>query len=98
MKAGVKNIHLIIAVLLLSLFGIASSDFQLFNGLSLDTRRVIGLLAFAANAAVALYGAIRSYRIAWLGYLVLSCLGLISVGASTPIVALWLALKLVNGA
>ena len=89
-----KNIYLIIAVLLLSLFAIASSDFQLFHGLSLDTRRTIGLLTFGANAAVALYGAMRSYRIAWIGYLVLSCVGLILIGGSTPISALWLALKL----
>ena len=89
-----KNIYLIIVVLLLSLFGIASSDFQLFPGLSLDTRRIIGFLTFGANAAVALYGAMRSHRFSWIGYFVLSCVGLILVGATTPIVALWLTLKL----
>ena len=92
--AGVKGIHLIVAVLALSLFGIVSGDLGLFRGLSLETRRVIGLTEFGANAAIAIYGAVAFHRIAWSAYLVLSVVGLVLVSAATPIVAAWLALKL----
>ena len=92
--AGVKGIHLIVAVLALSLFGIVSGDLGLFRGLSLETRRAIGLIEFGANVAVAIYGALAFRRIAWSAYLVLSVVGLVLVSAATPIVAAWLALKL----
>lgn len=96
--ASVKSIHLIIAVLALSLFGIVSSDLGLFSGLSLQTTRAIGLIAFGANVAIGIYGAVTSHRIAWSAYLVLSVAGLVLVGATTPIVALWLVSKLLHGA
>jgi len=89
-----KGIHLIVAVLALSLFGIVSGDLGLFRGLSLETRRAIGLIEFGANVAVAIYGALAFHRIAWSAYLVLSVVGLVLVSAATPIVAAWLALKL----
>lgn len=89
-----RSIHLIIAILALSLFGIVTGDLRLFSGLSLDARRTIGLIAFGANVAIGIYGAVNSHRIAWSAYLVLSVVGLVLVGATTPIVALWLALKL----
>jgi hypothetical protein len=92
--AGVKGIHLIVAVLALSLFGIVSGDLGLFRGLSLETRRAIGLTEFGANVAIAIYGAVAFHRIAWSAYLVLSVVGLVLVSAATPIVAAWLALKL----
>jgi hypothetical protein len=62
--------------------------------MALDARRTIGLIAFGANVAIGIYGAVNSHRIAWSAYLVLSVAGLVLVGATTPIVALWLALKL----
>jgi hypothetical protein len=89
-----KGIHLIVAVLALSLFSVVSGDLGLFRGLSLETRRAIGLIEFGANVAVAIYGAIAFHRIAWSAYLVLSVVGLVLVSAATPIVAAWLALKL----
>jgi hypothetical protein len=64
--ARVKSIHLIIAVLALSLFGIVAGDLGLFSGLSLETRRVIGLTEFGANMAIAIYGAVAFHRIACL--------------------------------
>jgi hypothetical protein len=90
----VTNISLILAVLALSLFGIASSIFGFFSGLSLEAQRAIGLTAFGANMAVGIFGALISHRVAWSAYLVLSVAGLVLVGATTPIVALWLASKL----
>jgi hypothetical protein len=92
--ARVKTIHLIIAVLALSLFGIVGSDFGLFSGLSLATARALGFIAFGANMAIGVYGVVISHRIAWSAYLALSVAGLVLVGATTPIVAVWLALKL----
>jgi hypothetical protein len=89
-----KGIHLIVAVLALSLFSVVSGDLGLFRGLSLETRRAIGLIEFGANVAVAIYGALAFHRIAWSAYLVLSVVGLVLVSAATPIVAAWLALKL----
>ncbi len=90
----VRTIYLVIAVLVLGLVGIVASDLQLFDGLSFDVRRILGWNAFGANLIVGIYGAIVSNRIAWIGYLVLSVAGLLLMGATTPIVALWLALKL----
>jgi hypothetical protein len=90
----VKGIHLIVAVLALSPFGIVSGDLGLFRGLLLETRRVIGLTEFGANLAIAIYGAVAFHRLAWSAYLVLSVAGLVLVSAATPIVAVWLALKL----
>jgi hypothetical protein len=95
--ARVKSIHLIIAVLALSLFGIVASELGLFSGLSLETRRVIGLTEFGANMAIAIYGAVAFHRIAWSAYLVLSVAGFVLVGATTPIVALWLVSELLRG-
>jgi hypothetical protein len=96
--ARVKGIHLINAVLALSLFGIIAGEFGLFRGLSLETRWVIGLTEIGANMAIAIYGAVAFHRIAWSAYLVLSVAGFVLVSASTPIVAVWLALKLLHGA
>jgi hypothetical protein len=55
---------------------------------------VIGLTEFGANLAIAIYGAVAFHRFAWSAYLVLSVAGLVLVSAATPIVAVWLALKL----
>ena len=95
--ARVKSIHLIIAVLALSVFGIIAGDLGLFSGLSLETQRVIGLTEFGANMAIAVYGAVAFHRIAWSGYLALSVAGLVLVGGTTPIVALWLVSELLRG-
>ena len=92
--ARVKSIDLIIAVLALSLFGIIAGDLGLFSRLSLETQRVIGLTEFGANMVIAIYGAVAFHRIAWSAYLVVSVVGLVLVSAATPIVAAWLALKL----
>ena len=89
-----KGIHLIVAILALSLFSIVNGNLGLFRGLSLETRRAIGLTEFGANVAIAIYGAVAFHRIAWSAYLVLSVVGLVLVSAATPIVAAWLALKL----
>ena len=96
--AGVKSIHLIIAVLALSVFGIIAGDLGLFSGLSLETRQVIGLTEFGANIAIAIYGAVAFHRIAWSAYLVLSIVGLVLVSAATPITAVWLVSKVLHGA
>ena len=96
--ARVKSIHLIIAVLALSLFGIIAGDLGLFTGLSLETRRVIGLTEFGANMVIAIYGAVAFHRIAWSAYLVLSIVGLVLVSAATPITAVWLVSKVLHGA
>jgi hypothetical protein len=90
----VRTIYPIIAVLALSLFGIVAGHFRLFSPLSIDVRRAIGLTQFAANMAIGIYGVVNSHRIVWSAYLVLAVAGLLLIGASTPIVALWLALKL----
>jgi hypothetical protein len=97
-SARVKSIHLIIAVLALSLFGIIAGDLGLFSGLSLETRRVIGLTEFGANMAIAIYGAVAFHGIAWSAYLVLSVVGFVLVSASTPITAVWLVSKVLHGA
>ncbi len=96
--ARVKSIHLIIAVLALSLFGIIAGDLGLFSRLSLETQRVIGLTEFGANMAIAINGAVAFHRIAWSAYLVLSVVGLVLVSASTPITAVWLVSKVLHGA
>ncbi len=96
--ARVKSIHLIIAVLALSLFGIIAGDLGLFSRLSLETQRVIGLTEFGANMAIAIYGAVAFRRIAWSAYLVLSIVGFVLVSATTPITAVWLASKVLHGA
>jgi hypothetical protein len=93
----VKSIHLIIAVLALSLFGIIAGEFGLFSRLSLETQRVIGLTEVGVNMAIAIYGAVAFHRLAWSAYLVLSVAGFVLVGATTPIVALWLVSKLLHG-
>jgi hypothetical protein len=90
----VKSIHLIIAVLALSLLSMVTSYLGLFAGLSFETMRLIGLTEVGANVAVAIYGAVVFHRIAWSIYLVLSVVGLVLLGAATPIVAVWSALKL----
>ena len=95
--ARVKSIHLIIAVLALSLFGIIAGDLGLFSRLSLETQRVIGLTEFGANMVITVYGAVAFHRIAWSAYLVLSVARFVLVGATTPIVALWLVSKLLHG-
>ncbi len=96
--ARVKSIHLIIAVLALSLFGIIAGDLGLFSRLSLETQRVIGLTEFGANMAIAIYGAVAFRRIAWSAYLVPSIVGFVLVSATTPITAVWLASKVLHGA
>ena len=95
--ARVKGIHLVNAVLALSLFGIVAGEFGLFKGLSVETRRVIGLTALGVNMAIAIYGVVAFHRIAWSAYLVLSVAGFVLVGATTPIVALWVVSKLLHG-
>jgi hypothetical protein len=90
----VKGIHLVNAVLALSLFGIISSELGLFSGLSLDARRAIGLIAIGANLAIGICGVVTSHRVAWIAYLVLSVAGLVLMSTATPIVAVWRALKL----
>jgi hypothetical protein len=94
----VKGIHLIIAVLALSLFGIIASEFGLFSRLSLETQRVIGLTEVGANMAIAIYGAVAFGRIAWSAYLVLSIVGFVLVGATTAITAVWVVSKFLHGA
>jgi hypothetical protein len=94
----VKGIHLIIAVLALSLFGIIASEFGLFSRLSLETQRVIGLTEVGANMAIAIYGAVAFHRIAWSAYLVLSIVGFVLVGATTAITAVWVVSKFLHGA
>ena len=94
----VKSIHLIIAVLALSLFGIVAGEFGLFSRLSLETQRVIGLTEFGANMAIAIYGAVAFHRIAWSAYLVVSIVGFVLVGATTAITAVWLVSTLLHGA
>jgi len=89
-----KAIYLVVAILALSLFVMVAGEFKVFSGLSIDARREIGLVTFVANLGIGLYGAIRFHRIAWSAYLVFSVVGLLLLSASTPIVALWLALKL----
>jgi len=96
--ARVKSIHLIIAVLALSLFGIVAGDLGLFSWLSLETQRVIGLTEFGANMAIAICGAVAFHRIAWSAYLVLSVVGFVLVSAATPITAVWLVSKVLHGA
>jgi hypothetical protein len=96
--ARVKSIDLIIAVLALSLFGIIAGDLGLFNRLSLETQRVIGLTEFGANMVIAIYGAVAFRRIAWSAYLVLSIVGFVLVSATTPITAVWLVSKVLHGA
>ena len=96
--ARVKSIHLIIAVLALSLFGIIASEFGLFSRLSLETQRVIGLTEVGANMAIAIYGAVAFRRIAWSAYLVLSIVGFVLVGATTAITAVWVVSKFLHGA
>ena len=96
--ARVKSIHLIIAILALSLFGIVASEFGLFSRLSLETQRVIGLTEFGANMAIAIYGAVAFHRIAWSAYLVLSIVGFVLVGATTAITAVWVVSKVLHGA
>ena len=96
--ARVKSIDLIIAVLALSLFGIIAGDLGLFNRLSLETQRVIGLTEFGANMAIAICGAVAFHRIAWSAYLVLSVVGFVLVSAATPITAVWLVSKVLHGA
>ena len=91
--ARVKSIHLIIAALAL-----IAGDLGLFTGLSLETRRVIGLTEFGANMVIAVYGAVAFHRIAWSAYLVLSIVGLVLVSAATPITAVWLVSKVLHGA
>ena len=93
-----KGIHLIVAVLALSLFSVVSGDLGLFRGLSLETRRAIGLTEVGANMAIAIYGAVAFHRIAWSAYLVLSIVGLVLVSAATPITAVWLVSKVLHGA
>ena len=96
--AGVKSIHLIIAVLALSLFGIVAGEFGLFSRLSLEAQRVIGLTEFGVNMAIAIYGAVAFHRIAWSAYLVLSIVGFVLVGATTAITAVWVVSKFLHGA
>ena len=64
-----RGIHLIIAILALSLFGIITGDLRPFSGLSLNARRAIGLIAFGTNVAIDIYGAANSLLIAWSAYL-----------------------------
>ena len=96
--ARVKSIHLIIAVLALSLFGIIAGEFGLFSRLSLETQRVIGLTEVGVNMAIAIYGAVAFRRIAWSAYLVLSIVGFVLVGATTAITAVWVVSKFLHGA
>ena len=97
-EARVKSIHLIVAVLALSLFGIIAGDLGLFSWLSLETQRVIGLTEFGANMVIAICGAVAFHRIAWSAYLVLSVVGFVLVSAATPITAVWLVSKVLHGA
>ncbi len=91
-----RNIHLIIAILALSLFGIVTRDLRVFRCLSLDARLAIGLIEFGSNAAIGIYGAVKFHRIAWSAYLILSVAGFVLVSATTPIVALWATLELLT--
>jgi hypothetical protein len=90
----VKCVHLILAVLALSLFCIISSELRIFRWLPLHVQWLIGMAEFGANLAFGIYGVATSHRIAWSTYLILSVAGLVLVSAATPISALWLTLKL----
>lgn len=87
--------HTILLALTFGLLGIAIVELAPLAHLSTTTRQTIGLTLFAANLVLCIYGAMRSHRIAWSAYLLLSLLSLTMLSASTPISAAWLALKLI---
>jgi hypothetical protein len=85
-----RDIHLVTAVLVLSVAVIVENEIRLAGHLGFTAGRVAVYLAIAVNAAIAFLGLFGPHRIAWLAYLIVSAVGTVLIGAATPIVALYL--------
>lgn len=85
-----REIHLILAILLLSAVIIVETELRGAGYVSLDTGRVVAYLGFAINMIVAVLGILSPHRLAWILYLIVSLTGIVMIGAETPITALYL--------
>jgi hypothetical protein len=83
-----RELHLIIAIVLLSLVMLAQGELRSAGYLSFEASRVIAYIGVGLNAIMAVLGMRIAHRMAWIAYLIVSVAGVVLIGAVTPINAL----------
>lgn len=82
---AVQSIHLIIAVVALTILGDISIAFGLAGYQSFETGIAVAYLLILANISIAIAGLFTRHRAAWLGYLIVSIALTILIGVVTPL-------------
>jgi len=85
-----REVHLIVAILLLSAIIIVETELRGAGYVGLNVGRVIAYLGLAINMIVGIFGIFGAHRLAWILYLLVSVIGIVTIGAETPITALYL--------
>jgi hypothetical protein len=81
------------AAVVLGVVAIIVTEVRLGGAFGDEAGRIVGLVVFFANIAVALYGIWRGQRVGWVIYLILSLALMVLIGANTPISAVWTLAK-----
>ncbi len=85
-----RTLHLILAVVAISLLGEVLVVLRLAGYLPFGTGIILAYLLALSNCGIAIAGWWTPNRVAWMIYLVLSLAGFVLIGAVTPITAVWL--------
>jgi len=85
-----REMHLVLAILLLSAVIIAARELRPAGVVDLNAELVIAYLGLAINMIVGVFGIFGGHRLAWILYLIISVIGIVTIGAETPITALYL--------
>jgi hypothetical protein len=90
---SIKDSHLIIFAVSLSVVIVLVTDLRVAGYLTLETQRAAAYLIFGLNVTIAIGGLWKRFRLAWLLYLALSVASMLFLSASTPFTAIWLLIK-----
>ena len=86
----VRSVHLILAVLLITVVAQILVQLRLATGLPATLDFVLVWFLILLNLAIAIAGWWTAHRVAWIIYLLLSIAGLVLIGAATPLSAVLL--------
>jgi hypothetical protein len=89
----IKDLHLIIFAVLLSVVIVLVVDLRIAGYLTLKVQIIAAYVIFGLNVMVAIGGLWRRFRLAWFLYLALSISGMLFLSMSTPFTAIWLLIK-----
>ena len=87
----IRTVHLIIAVVALTIVGEISLVLWLRGAQAPATGMIIGYVLIALNLGVGIAGLWTRHRMAWMAYLALSVVSTVLLGAVTPLSLIGLA-------